>query len=207
MNLLFFKLALITYIISTVGFFIFAYTQKKEAAKGALYTLILGFGFHTFSIIFRWVEAGHPPLTSLFEATSFTSWGIVLAYLVTIKKIKQAKILGAIIAPIAALLMLYSSLCPKEIFPLPPVLRSLWLPIHAVISILSYGFFILAAASGVFYLIQERQIKKKKLGGWFKRLPSLDTLDRVNELSIKIGFPLLTVGIITGAAWAEKAWG
>ncbi|AEH45281.1 cytochrome c-type biogenesis protein CcsB [Thermodesulfatator indicus DSM 15286] len=207
MNILFFKLALIIYAISTVGFFIYAYTQKNEAAKGALYTLILGFTFHTLSIILRWFESGHPPITSLFEATSFTSWGVVLAYLVVIRKIKQAKILGAMVTPIATLLMLYSSLCPKEILPLPPVLKSLWLPIHAAISIISYGFFILAAASGVLYLIQERQIKKKKLGGWFKRLPSLDTLDRVNELSLKIGFPLLTIGIITGAAWAEKAWG
>ncbi|HHI97182.1 MAG TPA: c-type cytochrome biogenesis protein CcsB [Thermodesulfatator atlanticus] len=207
MNLFFFKLALIVYAIATVGYFVYLYTLKKEAAKGAYYTLLLGFAFHSLSIILRWVEAGHPPLTNLFEATSFLSWGLVLGYLIIDRRFKQAKTLGAFVLPVATILLVYSSFCPKEILPLPPVLKSFWLPIHAAISLVSYGFFILAAASGVMYLIQERQIKKKKLGGWFKRLPSLEVLDRINELSLKIGFPLLTVGIITGAVWAEEAWG
>ena len=207
MDLFFFKLALMVYTVATVGFFVYLYTLKSEAAKGAFYTLLLGFFFHSLSIAFRWKEAGHPPLTSLFEATSFLSWALVLGYLFIDRRFPQAKTLGAFVAPVATVLMLYSSFCPKEILPLPPVLKSFWLPIHAAISLASYGFFILAAASGVMYLIQERQIKKKRLGGWFKRLPSLEVLDRINELSLKIGFPLLTVGIITGAIWAEEAWG
>jgi len=207
MNVFFFKLALMVYIVATVGYFVYLYTLKPEAAKGAYYVLLTGFALHTLSLLARWWEAGYAPFTNLFEATSFLSWGLILGYLYFDRRFKQGRILGAFAVPMATLLMLYSSLCPKEILPLPAVLRSLWLPIHAAISLLAYGFFILAAASGVMYLLQEREIKKKRLGGIFKRLPSLETLDRMNELSLKIGFPLLTLGIITGAVWAEKAWG
>ncbi|NPB09303.1 MAG: c-type cytochrome biogenesis protein CcsB [Thermodesulfobacteria bacterium] len=208
MNVFFFKLALMVYAVATVGYFVYLYTMKEEAARGAYYVLLVGFGLHTISLVARWLEAGYPPFTNLFEATSFLAWALVLGYLVLDRRFqRQGRVLGAFVTPIATLLMLYSSFCPKDILPLPPVLRSLWLPIHAAISLLSYGFFILAAASGVMYLLQEREIKKKRLGGIFKRLPSLETLDRMNELSLKIGFPLLTLGIITGAVWAEEAWG
>ena len=56
-------------------------------------------------------------------------------------------------------------------------------------------------------LIQERQLKTKRLGAWFHRLPNLDVLDELNYRCLTIGFPLLTVGIITGAVWAQQAWG
>lgn len=207
MNIFFFKLALLVYLIATVGFLVYLYTMKEEAAKGAYYVLLVGLGLHTLSIAIRGFEAGHPPLTNLHETTSFLGWGLVLGYLLVEWKVPSQKVLGAFVTPFVSLLMIYSSFCPMQILPLSPVLRSFWLPVHAIISILSYGFFILMACAGVMYLLQERQIKKKRFTGLFKRLPSLETLDRLNELSLKIGFPLLTIGIITGAVWAEQAWG
>jgi cytochrome c-type biogenesis protein CcsB len=207
MNIFFFKLALLVYFVTTVGFLVYLYTMKKEAACGAYYVLLVAFGLHTASLVARWIESGYPPLTSLHGATSFLGWGLILSYLIIERKISSQKVLGAFVTPVAFVLMAYSSLCPKDILPLPPVLQSLWLPIHGAISILSYGFFILMACAGVMYLLQERQIKKKRLSGLFKRLPSLETIDRLNEFSLKIGFPLLTLGIITGAIWAEEAWG
>jgi cytochrome c-type biogenesis protein CcsB len=53
----------------------------------------------------------------------------------------------------------------------------------------------------------ERELKRKKLGAIFKRLPSLDVLDDINYRCLTIGFPLLTLGIITGSIWASFAWG
>ena len=57
------------------------------------------------------------------------------------------------------------------------------------------------------YLIQERQLKAKKIGAITQRLPSLNVLDDLSYQSLTYGFPLLTLGIITGAIWAEYAWG
>ena len=57
------------------------------------------------------------------------------------------------------------------------------------------------------YLLQERMLKSKKFSGLFYRLPSLDTLDSMNYKCLTFGFPLMTMGIISGAIWANSAWG
>ena len=70
--------------------------------------------------------------------------------------------------------------------------------IHMVCSFLSYGAFLVAFLSGVLFLIQERQLKRKTMGMLFHRLPSLDVLDRVNFLAIGVGFVLLSIGVGCG---------
>jgi ABC-type transport system involved in cytochrome c biogenesis permease subunit len=57
------------------------------------------------------------------------------------------------------------------------------------------------------YLVQEKQLKTKKARLLFRRLPSLETLDDLNYRSLSWGFPLLTLGILSGAVWAQYAWG
>jgi cytochrome c-type biogenesis protein CcsB len=69
------------------------------------------------------------------------------------------------------------------------------------------GIFAMAFVSSIMYLIQERQIKRKTRGTMFKRLPSLETLDSINHYSIIYGFSLITLGMITGAAYAQNALG
>lgn len=119
----------------------------------------------------------------------------------------RLKALGAFISPVITLVTVLSIIHPKKILPLPPALQSYWLPIHASISLISYALLTMSFCISIMYLIQERQIKKKRLGAIFKRLPSLQTLDTMSEKCLKIGFPFLTLGIITGSIWAEKAWG
>ena len=70
--------------------------------------------------------------------------------------------------------------------------------LHTSCSLLSYAAFLNAFVSGILFLIQERQLKRKKMGVLFHRLPSLEALDRMNFLAIGIGFGLLTVGVAAG---------
>ena len=69
---------------------------------------------------------------------------------------------------------------------------------HTLCSLLSYGAFLTAFVSGMLFLIQERQLKRKHMGRLFHRLPSLEALDRVNFLAIGIGFGLLSIGLALG---------
>lgn len=73
-----------------------------------------------------------------------------------------------------------------------------WL--HMVCSLGSYVAFLAAFLAGLLFLIQERQLKRKTLGVLFRRLPSLDALDRMNFVAISAGFGLLTVGVVFGLA-------
>jgi cytochrome c-type biogenesis protein CcsB len=109
--------------------------------------------------------------------------------------------------PVVLLLMISSSMLSEEIRPLSPVLQSYWLIIHTVIAFLSNAAFALAFGVGTMYLVQEHYVKSKHLGELFARLPSLQTLDELNYRLITLGFPLLTLAIITGSLWAESAWG
>ena len=70
--------------------------------------------------------------------------------------------------------------------------------VHTISSLLSYVAFLVAFGSGVLFLVQERQIKGKRMGVLFHRLPSLDQLEQVNVFAIALGFGLLTVGLSVG---------
>jgi len=80
--------------------------------------------------------------------------------------------------------------------------RSTWLVIHIVLVLLGYAALVLTALASVFYLIQERQLKRKKSIALLERLPPLGTLDNIISKSLGFGFVLLTVGVVTGATWA-----
>ena len=103
--------------------------------------------------------------------------------------------------------MIVSSTLPWVAAPVGPVVSSIWLFIHVASIFMGNGLFAIASLSGIMYLIQERSIKKKKLGAFYSRLPSLASLDKINHYSLLYGFPFLTVGMISGSVYAQLALG
>ena len=79
--------------------------------------------------------------------------------------------------------------------------------VHTICSLLSYGAFLVAFVTGVLFLIQERQVKQKRMGLLFHRLPALQTLDHVNVIAIGIGFTLLTLGLLCGLVGSRELLG
>lgn len=206
MNVLFFKIATLLYLLATLGYLVYIIRLKIAFSRWATIVVIGGFGTHSLAFILRYVEAGYPPVTNLYESLSFFAWMIVGVLLVSQLRY-HVKVLGAFLTPIALILMLFALALPKEIVPLAPVLRSFWHPFHVFFAFLGNASFSLAFCCGVLYLVQEHRLKTKKVGALTQRLPSLKTLDDLNYQSLTLGFPLLTLGIITGAIWAEYAWG
>jgi ABC-type transport system involved in cytochrome c biogenesis permease subunit len=90
---------------------------------------------------------------------------------------------------------------------LPPGLRTYWLPVHVTFAFLGNTFFALAFGVSLMYLFQEYQLKHKKMTFLHKRFPSLEALDRMNTVLLIWGFPLMTLGILTGSLWARAHWG
>src|SRR5262249_4481459 len=86
----------------------------------------------------------------------------------------------------------------------PQHVRSLLLPIHVGVNIAGLVAFALAFGASLAYVLQAHLLRTKRLGGVFHRLPSLDVLDLLSFRSVLVGFPLLTVGVITGALWAVR---
>jgi ABC-type transport system involved in cytochrome c biogenesis permease subunit len=114
-------------------------------------------------------------------------------------------VLGSFILPLALISLLSAAALPKEVPTLEPVLKTVW--VHVTLSMLGTVGFAVAFVAGIMYLIQDGLLKSKRFNVLYSKLPPLDFLDRLNQQSIVMGFPLLTMGIITGAISAEFARG
>lgn len=206
MEIILFELALTLYFAATIVSVLELFKGTKTTSTIMLSMAVIGFLFHSANIVARYIISGHIPTANLHEAASFFSWCIVLLFFFLEYRYKLG-LLGSFIMPVVFILMLSSSMLPRKIEPLSPVLQSYWLGIHTVLAFIGDAAFAMAFGIGIMYLTQEHYVKSKKLGGLFHRLPSLQLLDEINYKLITIGFPFLTLAIITGVLWAEGAWG
>lgn len=201
-----FGATLFFYFLATFHYALFLINQRESIGKVCQITTIVGFAFNTMFLIYEMIVKGHVPMTDIRESLIFFSWAIVLIYLVLEYRWK-IRVLGAFIITIAFLLILASTLFAPSAAPLPQYFSSGWLGVHTTLAFLADASFAIAFCIAMMYIIQERQLKHKSSGGFYKRLPPLDVLDELSYRSIVIGFPLLTLAMVTGAIWADSAWG
>ncbi len=206
MTFLWFNLALFFELLATGGFIVFIIKQQKWVFKYSYRILVAGFICHTIFLGCYYCALGTAPVLDLKSALSFFSWSIICAYLVFQIKFRLM-VLGSFVAPFAAFLMIISSIMPWFEGQVKPIFKSLWLTVHVGTAFMGNGLFAIAFLAAIMYLIQEHQIKHKKFGSFYDRLPSLATLDSINHYSLVSGFPFLTVGMITGSVYAQYALG
>jgi cytochrome c-type biogenesis protein CcsB len=206
MNISFFEVTLFFYIGGTIAYLVYLVSSHERAATAGRLLLGLGFISHCITLAVRYIEAGHIPVVNLHESLSFFAW-MVIGFFLLLRYYYKIEVMGLFVSTLALLLVIWAAALPREILPLPPALRSWWLPIHVTFAFLGDAIFALAFCAGVIYLVQERLVKSKRVGAISVRLPSLEILDEINYRALTIGFPLLTIGIVTGAVWAAYAWG
>jgi len=199
-------IALFLILFSTGGFIVYIIKQRERIFLFAYIVLCAGFIFHSISLIISYYHLGIAPVISLKSSLSFFAWCITGVYLVFHARFRLM-VLGSFVAPLAAVLMIISSFIPGAEAGFNPMLRSAWLLVHVVTIFIGNGIFAITFIGSVMYIIQEGRIKKKSLGSFYKRLPSLEALDSINHHSIIYGFPFMTVGMITGTIYAYYALG
>src|SRR6185503_6958566 len=86
-------------------------------------------------------------------------------------------------------------------------LHSAWIWVHIALALVGIAAFVLNFAGAIMYLLQERQLKAKRPGAFYYRLPALETLDRLTYQTLALGFPFLTTGIVLGIVSAPGSWG
>jgi cytochrome c-type biogenesis protein CcsB len=178
----------------------------------------LGFISHGVGIGLRWYESyqlpgdvGHAPFANFYESVVFFGWAIVLAFLLLDLRLRR-RVLGVFVLPLALICMGWAQLSGRDaIEPLMPALRSRWLTYHVISCFLAYGAFAMSFCVSVMYLLKQRAHDDGRSGGGWQGFlglfPTPATLDNINYRAVAIGFPIWTVGIVTGAAWANYAWG
>jgi cytochrome c-type biogenesis protein CcsB len=212
---LLFNITTFAYLISMLLFFAFLASRTKALGTVALVIAYSGLFAQTVAIGLRWKESydmgmGHAPLSNLYESVVFFSWTIVLIYVLLDIKFKY-RVIGAFVMPFALLGMAWAQLGMNTgIEPLVPALQSNWLLYHVITCFLGYAAFAVACGISIMYLIKagsEESAESSAGAGLLAMFPPIKVLDDLNYRAIMVGFPLLTLGIITGAAWANYAWG
>lgn len=206
MSTFFFNITIVSYFLAAVVFLVFFYYKNKRVGTAGAALVLVGFLAHTSAIILRAQAVGHLPLSNLHESMTFFSWTITLAFLISKYKYR-IEILGAFVMPLAFITLGYAAVLPSEVRPLLPVLKSSWLGIHVTLAVLGNAAFAVTFGAGIMYLLQEHQLKRKRPGAFYYRLPSLEALDELGYRALSFGFPVLTLGIITGSIWAQYAFG
>ncbi len=186
--------------------------KKPRLTQPARWTVMAAVVVTTGGLLFRWVESyqmgiGHAPLSNLYESLVFFAWTSSLVYLFMEFKYKKP-LIGAFVTPIAFLAMAYASLSPNisdRIQPLVPALKSNWLIAHVATCFFGYSAFAISFGISIMYLM--KALKPDSAHGIISHIPKLDILDELTHQMVLFGFLLLTAGIITGAVWANSAWG
>lgn len=201
-----FTLALIGYVCGT-GLAL-AYLVRREEVIHRLASLatLAGWACHTAGLIVLAVETGRPPLGNLTDAVSAAVWVAVLLEM-WLERRHGLKVLGAFALP--AILLLGSRGMAVRVGPdaMAPALASAWIWVHIALALIGIAAFVLNFAGAIMYLLQEHQLKARRPGTFYYRLPDLETLDRLTYRTLVLGFPFLTVALLLGAVWARSAWG
>ena len=201
------NLALIGYACAT-GLALAYLVQREELVhRLAGLATLAGWVVHAIALITLVVETGRPPLGSLPEAVSTGAWVVVLLSML-IERQYRIPALGAFVMPVVLVLSLKSTAArPATLQQLGEAFRDAWVWVHIGLAMIGIAAFVLNFAGALMYLLQERQLKAKRPGAFYYRLPDLQTLDRLTYRTLALGFPFLTTGLILGALWARTAWG
>ena len=212
-NSLLFGISTFVYFFAMVLYISYLAFRSEGLGKVATLSLFGGVLVETAAIGLRWYESyamgiGRAPLTNMYESLAFFAWTIALFYLVLERKFR-VKTVGAFVAPFPFIVMAYASLNPNDIQPLVPALQSNWLISHVVTCFVGYAAFAVSFAVSILYLfkVKSERLSPKSPGSFWGFLPASSALDEIGYKTIAIGFPLLTIGIVTGAFWANVAWG
>jgi len=206
MNALFFKLTLVAYLLSTMGFAASLIGKRVKVAKASAFVFLVGFAFNTVFVVLRFYETGGHPIVGLHDLLWIFAWALAGAYLAFQLRTKT-RVLGALIAPFALIMMIIASARLEDTVAVPEVLRGGLVPVHIALSIAGEVLFTLACLAAVMYLVQEVLIKNHRVNSLSRFLPPLRDLDRINSICLLWGFPFFTFGVIVGSLWARSVWG
>jgi ABC-type transport system involved in cytochrome c biogenesis permease subunit len=153
------------------------------------------------SIVELRAELGHFPLSNFYETTSFCALLIAIFFLAAYSYYRIS-VFAVCLFP----LVFFMTLIGATEFPVAPWMnpqvRNAWLLVHITTVLIGYAALVLASVGALFYLVQERQLKRKRMPPAGNRLPPLATLDRLITHALNLGFLFITIGTIAGVVWA-----
>lgn len=198
-----FTIVMLAYFAAMVLYFAFIAVKKNGVARIAVGLQAGGLILHTVALICRGIGAWRLPLTNQYEFATCFAWGLCLVSLIFVLRFRFP-VLGAFAAPVVFLIIGYAAMQSKDVKELMPALRSNWLGFHVSTAIIAYGAFGVSFVLGIIFLLRDRM---RASGFLDSHIPDREKLDLISYRSVSLGLLFLTFTILTGAIWAERAWG
>nr|YP_010348519.1 cytochrome c heme attachment protein [Lilium lankongense]UNQ85323.1 cytochrome c heme attachment protein [Lilium lankongense] len=205
-------------IVITIHFMTLLVHEIVELRNSSERGMIATFLSITGLLVIRWIYSGHSPLSNLYESLIFLSWSFSIIHM--IPKIRNNKnYLSVITAPSAIFTQGFAtsglSTEMHQSAILVPALQSQWLMMHVSMMLLSYAALLCGSLLSVALLVVTF---RKNIDMFFKNTSFISfrnyykyqltqRLDYWSYRVISLGFTFLTIGILSGAVWANEAWG
>jgi len=200
-----FEIAFILCAVSTLGYLSSLLVKRVRLARISTWLLAAAFVFLTVKFFFVMFNSSWLVNPDSKDFLSFCAWAVCAVYLALQFKTKT-RVLGAFVSPLILLFMIAAAGEEAGRALRPQNLQSGLTAAHLFLTIFGEILFVIASCAGLMFMMQNRLLKSKKLSGMSRLLPSLNDLDRINHMCLLWGFPILSVGIITGVIFAEMSW-
>jgi ABC-type transport system involved in cytochrome c biogenesis permease subunit len=203
-NAVLFDVALTAYILAAAAAIGSLAGRRDQLAWVALLLTQAGFICHTGAVILRGIELRRLPFSTLAEMISLLIWAVILLDF-WVERHRRVRPLSAFVLPVVLALGLGLPTGLRSIVLEPPI--NGWIMVHVALLLVGLAALVLNFGGALMYLVVERQLKAKRPGAAYYRLPPLETLDRLTVATLTVAFPFLTVGLALGALSARRAWG
>ncbi len=213
------SLTFYVYIAAVVAYIVREVWRAKTIRWIAFGAFVVGFVLNTIVLWNRMIEAQHAPMSDKYESFIFFAWSIALVYLIFelvtifIVKVHESRIgiIGALQCVLAVFMISSALGIDNAIKELPPALQSNWLVTHVICYFFSYSALSMSFSAAIVHLIRKAFVSDKHKEGVVVASESQQKMDysfdKLAYIAVSIGFPFLTIGLITGSIWAKGAWG
>jgi ABC-type uncharacterized transport system permease subunit len=203
MHLLAYAIAAVLYLAASIRYAMrFARARPGATALVAI-IIYAGVGFHLAGFALYWVRFGEAPLVGLGPSLASLSLLVALA-IAGMGLFSSARPVGLLLAPVVVLFLLLALVIGIHPTGSELEFRGPWLLFHISLAFFGYAGWVVSAAAASMYLLQFRELKHKRLGAVFQFFPALETLDKLAEWALVIGFSAMTLGLAVGWAWTIR---
>jgi ABC-type transport system involved in cytochrome c biogenesis permease subunit len=171
---------------------IVAVALERRPERWILVLLLAGVSLHGASIAARWVAVGHGPFITLFEILSSNIFSLTLVFAIAYWRIPAVRPAAAFVAPVLFIMMGWLLVTHPGEGHFPPTYRTIWLYVHVALGKVFLGAVLVAVGLS---------------GMILARLPRAEALEELAFRFMAIGFVFETLMLISGAIWAQDAWG
>jgi ABC-type transport system involved in cytochrome c biogenesis permease subunit len=194
------------YLLSSLCYLFQLIFGGRRTGTVAVVLLSLGAALHTWLLVSRLHGNHYPFILGEGDFYYFASWVAVVAFLI-LRRVERLLESGSFFSSLALVLFLLGAVRGGEYHFEEPVLANPWALIHILFMSLAFAVFALSFLGGAIFLVQEMQLKNHHPSRFLDRLPSLETIDEIHYKFLTLGFVLLSVGIVSGAALSKSTEG